>query len=292
MRTKTPIFFLIPALSLICLIVVYPILDTIYLSFLTPEGEFAGLENYAKVLNSKEMLDPSRFPKTYPPWGILIHNAVWIALHLPLSLLLGLVLAVALREVRGSSIVKSMIFIGMVTPMVVGGWMVRFMFDKDIGIVNLLLRALGLMWLADKTWTAWPELSLLATILGSVWMWTGFSMVIYSAALATIPKEYYEAAEIDGASALQKFFYITLPMLRPATLTIVVMTVLYELKIFDIVFVATRGGPGGSSNVLALEMYFRAFRYFRINEAAVIAVLLTLLTLIPAIYIVRTVVRR
>jgi len=291
MVRKSILVFLLPSLMLLSVFVIYPTLYTVWLSFFDEEGKFVGLNNYFKVLSSRETVNLRRFPFKSPPWGTLIHNAVWIAVHLPLSLLLGLLFAVVLRNIKGASIVRGMIFLGMVMPMVVGGWMIRFMFDKDMGVVNALLRLLGIKWLANKTWTAWPEYSLIATILGGVWIWTGFSMVIYMAALSAIPREYYEAADIDGASALQKFFHITLPLLKPATSVIVVMSVLYELKIFDIVFVATRGGPGASSNVLALQMYDYAFRALKFNEAAAIAVLLTLLTLGPAIYIARSAVR-
>jgi len=291
MIRKSVIIFLLPSLTLIFSFVIYPTVYTIWLSFVDEEGHFVGLANYFKVLGSRDILDLSRFLHRCPPWGSLIHNIIWITIHLPLSLLLGLLFAVVLRNVKGATVLRSIIFLGMVMPMVVGGWMVRFMFDKNLGIVNFFLRLLGLRWLSNKTWTVWPEYSLLATILGGVWVWTGFSMVIYMAALAAIPREYYEAAEIDGASSIQKFLHITLPLLKPATLVIVIMSVLYELKIFDIVFVATRGGPGGASNVLALQMYYDAFRAFKFNEAAVIAVLLTLLTLGPAIYIARSAVR-
>jgi len=123
--------------------------------------------------------------------------------------------------------------------------MAEFLFDKDIGIANVTLRFIGLHSLADISWIYWPETALLATILTGIWMWTGFSMIVYSAALATIPREYYEAAEIDGASSLQKFIHITLPLLKGLTQIVVVMSVLYELKIFDIIFAATMGGPGG-----------------------------------------------
>ncbi|MGQ4833962.1 MAG: carbohydrate ABC transporter permease [Candidatus Asgardarchaeia archaeon] len=247
-------------------------------------------------MRSEDIINYSRFPSESPPWGALVHNAVWIALHLPLTVGLGLLFAIILTSEKSESriiflvksIIKSIVFLGMVMPMVVGGLLAVFLFDKDIGIVNLLLRTLGFSSLADISWVAHPETALLATILSGVWMWTGFSMIVYSAGLTTIPKEYYEAAEIDGANAFQRFRYITLPLLKPATLVVVVMSVLYELKIFDIIFVATRGGPGAASMVLALLMYIYGFVAFKVNLASALAVLLTLLTLPPAIWIAKT----
>ncbi|MFW6120299.1 MAG: carbohydrate ABC transporter permease, partial [Petrotogales bacterium] len=215
----------------------------------------------------------------------LIHNALWIVIHLPVTTFLGLFLAALLRDVKGGAIIKSVIFLGMVMPLVVGGIMIRFMFDGNIGIVNLFFKVFGL---PTQTWTAYPETSLLALIFGSVWLWTGFSMIIYSAGLETIPKTYYEAAEIDGASKLRIFFSITIPMLKPITIVVVTMTLLWELKIFDIVYVATMGGPGGSSNVLALQMYLYGFREWDFNKAAVMAVLITGLTIFAAIPLIRS----
>ena len=291
-KNTTPLFFLAPAVILIIVFVIYPIVQTLWLSFLSPKGEFVGLRNYAQILRSKEIINSDRFPFECPPWGALIHNAVWIAIHLPLTVFLGLFFAIILKDVKGASIIKSIVFLGMVMPMVVGGLMAKFLFDKDIGIVNVVLRFIGLHSLADISWTYHPETALFATILIGVWMWTGFSMIVYSAALAAIPREYYEAAEIDGASSFRKFIHITLPLLKPATLVVVVMTVLWELKIFDIVYVATGGGPGEASMVLAILMYIKAFVAFNFSEAAVLATLLTLLTLPPAIWIAKTAVGR
>ncbi len=290
MRTRQwleAIAFISPALILIGSLVVFPAIQTLMLSFFNEEGQFVGLRNFAQVLLSRDILDLNRFPRHIPPWGAIPHNAVWILLHLPLVVMLGMILAVLLRDVKGASFIKSAIFLGMVTPMIVGGVVVRYLFDENAGVVNAFLRLVGLEQLA-KSWTAYPDTALLALILGSVWLWTGFSMTLYSAGLATIPKELYEAAEVDGANALQRFLYITIPSLRPVTLTVVAMTILWELKIFDIVYTATLGGPGGSSTVLALQMYFLAFRALKPHLAAVIATFLTALTLIIGVWFVRS----
>jgi len=280
-------FFLIPALALLAAFVIYPAVNTIYLSFFSPSGEFSFSGNYKDVLSERKMVDPKGFSRGFP-LGALLHNFLWILIHLPLTTFLGLILAVILRNVKGSAIIKSSIFLGMVIPMIVGGVILRFTFDKDAGIVPALLSILGI---TPKSWTAYPDTALFALILGSVWLWTGFSMVLYSAGLGTIPKDYYEAAMIDGATPVRIFFSITLPLLKPITIVIVTMTILWELKIFDIVYVATMGGPGGASNVLALQMYFYAFRQFDFNKAAVVAAILMFLTLLVAIPMIMSVVR-
>jgi len=288
--------FFAPALILIVFFVLFPVLQTVYISFFSPSGEFVGLSNYFDVLSQKEILNvenPSQGLSQPYGLGALIHNMIWILIHLPLSMFSGLLLAIILREVKGASIVKSAIFLGMVTPMIVGGIVLRFTFEKGVGIVNGLLVLLGLEQLT-RTWTAYPETALFALIFGSVWLWTGFSMIVYSAGLTTIPKEYYEAAKIDGASPLKTFFRITFPLLKPMTLVVMTMTLLWELKIFDIVYAGAGigGGPAGAANVLALQMYIWAFRAFNFNWAATVATILTALTLVVTISMIRYMVKK
>jgi len=272
------LIFMAPALVLIVTFVIYPSLRTIFTSFLDENGKLS-LKNYVEVLKSRDTFDPEGFSRGFP-LGTLLHNLIWIAIHLPLTISLGLILAVILRKVRGGNILKSIIFLGMVMPMIVGGVMVRFMFDGSVGVVNGFLRIFGI---EGKTWTAYPDTALFSLIFGSVWLWTGFSMVLYSAGLETIPKDFYEAAAIDGATPLKIFFKITIPLLKPVTVVVTIMTLLWELKIFDIVYVATMGGPGGASNVLALQMYTYAFRELNYGKASVVAVILTASTLLASI---------
>jgi len=290
-KKNLPLFFS-PALILIIFFVVFPALQTVYISFLSPSDEFVGFDNYADVLSRAEIVNLEGFPK-WPPLGALIHNLIWIAIHLPLSMFSGLALAIILRDVKGASIVKSAIFLGMVTPMVVGGLILRFSFEERVGLVNAFFNILGFEQLT-RTWTAYPETALFALIFGSVWLWTGFSMILYSAGLATIPKDYYEAAKIDGASPLRTFYRITFPLLKPITIVVISMTLLWELKIFDIVFAAFSGtrGPGGAGNVLALQMWLYAFRFSEYNSAAVVATFLTAFTLVISVWMIRYMVKR
>ena len=279
--------FIVPALLLLMIFVIIPAVKTLSLAFLNAEGQFVGLQNFKDVLLSKDIINFDRFPMKSPPWGALIHNGVWIAIHLPSVVVLGMVLAVILRDAWGGNVIKSIIFLGMITPMVVGGGIVTFIFDEYSGVVNAILRFVGLdQWV--RSWMVFPDTALLALILGSILLWTGFSVILYSSGLSTIPQEWYEAAEVDGANGLQKFFYITIPSLKPVTITVVSMSLLWELKVFDMVYTATGGGPGGASTVLALRMYTLAFRALDPNKSAVIATLLTVLTLAIGIFLSRS----
>lgn len=286
-RSRDPLWLAAPALVLIVALVVVPAVETLRLAFVDSDGRWAGLAHFSAVLKDPETFTPGRFPLEPPPWGSIVHNLVWIAIHLPLTVGLGLALALVMREVRGAGLLRAFVFLGMVTPMVVGGVLIRFLFDENAGVVPAVFRGLGVESLA-RTWTAYPQLALLALVLGSVWLWSGFAMVLYSAGLGTIPRAYYEAAMVDGAGWWARFRHITWPALRPVTAVVVAMTVLWELKIFDLVYTATQGGPGGASMVLALQMYFYGFRSLDPHRAAAVATLLTLCTLVIGIWFLRT----
>lgn len=292
----TILFFLSPALILLLTFVIYPFLYTIIGSMFHWSGgsakEFVGFGNYAKVFTSREIINYANIKEVKgPPFGAFIHNILWIIIHVPLTTFLGLIIAFLLRGIKGEVIIKSFIFIGMIVPMVVGGVLLRFIYDKNAGVINAVLRGLGFE--NVRTWTNYPDTALYALILGSIWIWLGFSLVLYSAGLETIPNEIIEAAKIDGASNFRIFWHIVVPMLKPITMVVIAMTVIWVLKIFDIVYVTTRGGPGGASSVLALEMYLRAFQYvpYDYGTAMAIATILALLTLGFALYIFKLAVK-
>ncbi len=282
---KDTLLFISPALLIVLIFLIIPVFQSFYLSFLSDDGQFVGLKNYIAIFQDTRIINFSNFPK-WPPLGALIHNFIWIAIHLPLTLFLGLFFALLLKGVKGSTIIRSVIFMGMIVPMVVGGILVRFLFSKNAGMVSRFFRTIGVEQL-DINWIAHPETALLALILTSIWLWTGYCLVVYMAALTTIPRSLYEAAALDGASAWRQFRHITFPLLKPATGIIVIMTVIWETKLFDIVYSSTLGGPGRSTSVMALEMYLTAFRYFEYGKGTAIASLLTLMTTIPIIFMVR-----
>ncbi len=285
-QVLSKISFLVPAFILIIIFVVYPIVATILLSFnINPVpgvdvtgGKPVGVDNYYKVLTDYKFINTEGLKSFSFPMGAIIHNIIWIAIHLPLTVALGLLLAVLLQNVKGGSIIRSFIFLGMVIPMIVGGLLIQFSFDRDLGVVNLLLKIFGLGWMA-KTWTAYPDTALFSLILGSVWLWTGFSVTLYSAGLTSIPKELIEAAIVDGADFKTILFKIIIPLLKPVTITVVAMTILWDLKIFDIVYASTQGGPGGASMVLAILMYDYFTRAQDYPMAATVATILTIITI-------------
>ncbi|PSB21969.1 sugar ABC transporter permease [Phormidesmis priestleyi ULC007] len=262
--------FLSPALILLGVFVLYPIAYLGYLSFTT--GSFTragvrwvGLRNYWRLLVSPDF------------WQVLGNTAYFtIATVIP-SVVIPLGLAVLLdRSFALRGLLRAAYFIPSITSLVAAGLGFRWLFQTD-GVVNDWLGAIGIApiaWLQDTAW-AMPVLILL-----SIWKQLGFNLVVFLAGLQTIPVSRYEAAELDGADARQKFWYVTLPGLRPTIVFAVVTTAIFTLRSFEQVYVITGGGPLNSTNLLVYYVYDQAFAQFDFGYAAAAATVLLAVTLI------------
>ncbi len=259
-----------PALLILGFYLVYPTLNTLYLSFLDARSErFVGLQNYLWTLTSPEMHIAFR------------NNLLWIVLMTTFSVGLGLVIAVLVDRVRYEPIAKSVIFLPVAISFVGASVIWRFVYAykpanvPQIGLLNAVIVALGgrpVGWLVD---TAVNNFALIAV---GVWLQTGFCMVILSAALKAIPREILEAARVDGASEWRIFWQITVPMIGSTIAVVATTVVINALKAFDIVFVMTNGTRG--TEVIANRMYKEMFSFLNFGRASAIAVIL-LLAIVP-----------
>ena len=179
-----------------------------------------------------------------------------------------------------------MILLPMAVPMVVGGIVVRFMLDRDVGMINGLLRAIGLG-SATQSWALQPETALISLIFGSVWIFTGLSMMIYSAGLETLPQDVEEAAEVDGASRWRVFWSITFPLLKPSHITAAVMLLIWSFKVFDLVYAATLGGPGQASTVMGMLLFTKTFYAYKVGEGLAIATILCVIAVLFSVLTAR-----
>jgi multiple sugar transport system permease protein len=262
--------FLAPALLLLGLFLLWPIAYLVYLSFTT--GSFTstgihgvGLRNYLRLV-----LDPDF-------WQVLGNTLYFtLATVLP-SLIIPLGLAVLLNQslaLRG--LLRTAYFIPSITSLVAVGLGFRWLFQTE-GPVNALLNSLGfasIPWLGSTTW-AMPIMILLSS-----WKQLGFNMVVFLAGLQAIPPSRYEAAELDGANSWQKFWYITLPGLRPTLIFATITTAIFTLRSFEQVYIITGGGPLNSTNVLVYYIYEQAFALFDFGYAAAAATVLLSFTLV------------
>lgn len=279
-RTLRPYFFLLPAFTLISIFVLYPIIYTIILSFINEKFSSFTLDNYISVLTNTNPVK-AIFPvswSTTPPWGALVHNLLWMAIHLPAITIGGLMIAYLLKfYVKGATLVKAIVFLGMIIPPAVGGLLTMFMFSERVGVFPVIFGYLGIEKLS-KSWLIYKDLALWGLILGSIWLWMGFAVTVLSAGLEAIPRSHIDAAKVLGASSWTIFWRIIVPELKPIILVVIVMTALWDMKIFDFVWSATRGGPLGATNVLAVVMYVYFSRDIDFSKASAVAVLLTAFT--------------
>ncbi|MGO8693436.1 MAG: carbohydrate ABC transporter permease [Rectinemataceae bacterium] len=271
-----PWLWLLPTLILVGVFLVYPVINTIVMSFQNQNSSaFVGFGNYAKVFSDPDNLSAIK------------NNILWLVFFTLGTLLFGLLIAVLTDRVRYESAAKALVFIPMAISFVAAGIIWKFMFEfrpageVQVGTVNALLTALNphfqpKAWLVDRA-TNNPAL-----IAVGIWMWTGFAMVILSAALKAIPIDVIEAAKIDGATEFQVFFRVTLPLVGP-TLGFVATTLMINvLKVFDIVYVMTNGNLG--TDVIANRMYKAMFNFQDFGVASAIAVFL-LVCIIPVMII-------
>ncbi|MEM4490722.1 MAG: sugar ABC transporter permease [Desulfurococcaceae archaeon] len=279
-RILRPYFFLLPALILVSVFVLYPIIYTTILSFIDKKSSSFTLDNYISVLTTTSPVK-AILPRSFssiPPWGALIHNLLWMAIHVPVITIGGLILAYLLKfYVKGGTLVKAVMFLGMVIPPAVGGLLTMFMFSERVGVFPMIFSYLGFNNLS-KSWLLYRDLALWGLILGSIWLWMGFAVTVLSAGLEAIPQSHVDAAKVFGASSWTIFWRIIIPELKPVILVVVVMTALWDMKIFDFVWGSTKGGPLGASNVLAVIMYDYFVRDIDYYKASTVAVLLTIFT--------------
>jgi raffinose/stachyose/melibiose transport system permease protein len=280
-QSLTPYLFLLPALFFYGVFLVYPMLWSLYVSLfqwdgLSPDMIFVGLGNYSRILFEDEVAQAA-----------LWNNVLWTVGTLVVPTGIGLALALALnRGLRGSVIFRTIFYSPAVLPLVAVGLIWSWMYNPHFGGVNLALKAVGLGSLA-RGWLSDYDTALAATFVTQVWSHAGFPMILYLAGLQAIPKEYYEAARLDGANAWQSFRHVTLPGLAETHVIVLSLAVIQSFKVFDIIYTMTYGGPGRSTQVLGTWMYFQTFQYYNAGYGAALAWLIGIIVLVIAIPYIR-----
>jgi len=265
-----------PAILLVVVFLIYPVFWTVRLSLDTGRGlrfrEFVGLENYDRLFRDRRFIDLS----TFPPEGALANNLLWVVLYTSICLLLGLFIAVLATRVTYERGVKAIIFLPMAISAVSVALIWKFVYspDPEIGFVNAIRDGIGL----DPIPFLGRESTVnYAMIIAYVWASTGFAMVVLSAALKGISQEVIEAARTDGATEWNIFRRVQLPLLSLPISVVAVWLIINVIKLFDIIYVMTAGGPNGKSQVIGYMMYDQTFVSRRGGYGAAIAVVMLLL---------------
>jgi raffinose/stachyose/melibiose transport system permease protein len=265
--------YILPGLLIYLVFIFYPILETIRTSFYKWDGfssnrSFIGFDNYINLLNDSQFLKA------------LLNNFIFIIFYTIIPIIIGLALASLLgrKPLPGMTFFRTGLFLPQILSMVVVGVTWRWMFNPAFGPLNMGLRALGLdslthSWLGDFK-LALPSVGAIGT-----WVQYGFCMILFLAGMQRIPEDEYEAAELDGANGFKQLIHITLPNLRPELSVALVTTIIAAMRVFDLVYVTTRGGPGDSTLVTGFLVYRTAFQQNRIGFAAAVATVMMILIL-------------
>ncbi|MGI5916484.1 MAG: carbohydrate ABC transporter permease [Anaerolineae bacterium] len=267
-----PWLYIAPALVFLGLFLIYPSLDTIRLSLMDARSQrFVGLDNYIYAFTTREMLISFR------------NNFVlWLPFATSFTVAGGLIIAVLVDRVRYEPLAKAAIFLPQAISFVGAGVIWRFVYDHrpQLGLLNAILT--GISDTSPRGWLSNPRYATFALIVVFIWMWTGFAMIIFSAAIKGIPREIIEAAQSDGANEWQIFWYVRVPMIQSTIGVVTTTMIIFVLKVFDLVYVMTAGRY--ETNVIANQMYRELFVNRQNGRAAAISVVL-LVTIVPVMLV-------
>lgn len=267
-----------PAMLIIALVTVYPFLRSFWISLhkwnLTRPQEgrpFIGLDNYLFILKDPLFHDSLRVT--------LVFTVAAVTLEILLAIGIALMLN---RPFRGQWLVRMLALLPWAIPSVVNGIMWKWILNPSYGSLNGLLYSMGLI---DKyvIWLGDPELSLAMIVIADIWKETPFIMLLILAALQTIPRDLYEAARVDGSNAIQSFFHITLPLIRPTLFVAVALRTIWALKSFDLIYTLTAGGPSNATSVVGYYTYVKSFVSLQLGRGAAVAYIMTLAVLLLVI---------
>ena len=267
-------FFIVPAVIYLILLSVFPFIYSVYHSLFDAKltrlnrKYFVGLENYQNLLTDQLFLKSIQ------------NTAVLTVTSIALELLLGFVFAkvfLSLRELRTGQFLRSVAILPMMITPICVGLIFSYILNPTLGIMNYLLSGVGV---EPLSWFGDPSVALLSVIFINVWQWTPFMMLLMLAGLVSIPQSLYEAAELENARWYHVTRWIELPAIKDVILIGLILRVIDNLKLFDIVYVTTRGGPGDATELLTFFAYRQDFRYFQVGYGSAAAVIILLISIV------------
>lgn len=273
-----PLWYYLPAAVLFLVFFVVPTFASFFFSLTRWslfDWEFIGLKNYAQFLSEPQMI------------GSLRNTVVYAFLTSGAKVVLGMALGLLLTsQIRARGLLRSMVFFPVLVSTIGVGIMFTTMMHPTEGLINSALSIVGI---EGPKWLANPQLALISVALVDIWKGVGLATVIYMAGITAIPVEYYEAAKVDGSSAASSFWHITLPLARPATFTVITLSLIGGLRSFDLIWAMTKGGPGFASDVLASVVYkqYQAGFYGLSTAGNVVMFIVVMAIVLPLNYFMR-----
>jgi multiple sugar transport system permease protein len=275
----TPYLFILPAGLFLIAIMGYPIIFTIYMSFqkfnletlVTKHSQFIGLLNYQGVLNNPGFM------------VALKHSLQFTFASIFFQFVIGLGLAILFSKAFPmSNIMRGLLLSGWQIPSVVTGTIFLWLFNLDYGLVNFILTSLNLI-KEPIGWVTQADTALITVILVNIWLGIPFNTILLTAGITGLPEDVFEAATVDGANAWQKLIYITIPMLRSTILAVLMLGFIYTLRVFDVIWIMTKGGPASATEVLPTFAYRLSFISFNFGQSAAVSVIILVILLVAAI---------
>lgn len=275
---------ILPAVLFLLFFVGYPLVYNLVMSFQEVtvrnlamlDKPFVGLENYLRLIE-----DPI-FDR------VLRNTVIFVAANVALQFLLGLAVALFFNQpFPGAGYLRGLIVAGWMLPPLVIGAVWKWILSSEFGVLNEALRMTGITgstiyWLSD------PNLALISVTIANIWFGLPFNMILLSAGLSNLPKDLYEAANLDGASRGQSFRFITLPLLKPTILAVTALSTIYTLRAFDVLWSMTGGGPVDASNIFPLWSYILSFSFFDFGRGAAVSTMLFAIVFIVATIYIRS----
>ncbi|HHW01148.1 MAG TPA: sugar ABC transporter permease [Clostridiaceae bacterium] len=274
--------FVLPALIYMAVFVGYPILSNIVLSLQdvtvrtinSPAKPFIGLNNYVELFQDGVLRTSIVNTFTFTVLCIIFQFTIGFALALVFN-----------NKFSFAKPVRGLIMMPWMIPITITALMYKFMFSSNVGIINFILKSLHIIQ-QPVDWLTQPGTAMAALIITNVWIGIPFNMILISTGLTTIPDDIYESASIDGANRIQKFFRITVPMLKSTIASVLILGFIYTFKVFDLVYVMTNGGPVNSTQTLSTYSYKMSFDLFKYSQGATIAnILFVILFIVSLLYL-------
>ena len=265
--------FLFPALFIYIIVVVFPTVYSLFLSFCDWNGlgakKFVGLKNYIQLFTSDSVF-----------YTALRNNIIWIILTICLTVLLALLLALVLnRSFRGRIVYRAIFYFPYMLSWIIVGIIWKWMYNPNFGLINQVLGMVGLDSLKGA-YLSNTKMALYCVFIAALWQGLGQPMLYFLAGLQTLPNDILEAAKIDGAGKINLFFRVIVPMLKETFVIVLATQIIASMKVYDIVYVMTDGGPANSTQTLATYMYNQTFTYSNLGVGSAIATVMALIMMV------------
>ncbi|MGM0603414.1 MAG: carbohydrate ABC transporter permease [Bacillota bacterium] len=278
-KEKMGYIFLIPSLILIAVLVLYPVFETIRLSFFNYRiqtmalGEtFIGLDNFKQILSDSEFFTSLKFT--------LVFTVVAVSLETIIGMIFALIMN---QKIPGQGIIRTAVLVPWAIPTIISGLMWKFMYSQQYGVINYILKTLKII-TENLPWLSDAQLAVVATIIADVWKTTPYMSLLILSGLQTIPPQMYEAAAIDGASRIQRFFRITIPLIKPVLSVAILFRTLATFRIYALISVLTSGGPANATQSLSLYTIKTYFNYGNLGYGAALATVTFIISLVISMF--------